>query len=269
MRRILRATLRYLIALFVAVVFVFVAYPVNAATYTAFFPATMSPASGRINSASTVWATARAGAGLTVIVNNSHLIGTSFYTPNYGVLRSFFTFNTIDLPDDAKITSARVCFTNTTAYVGSPVVYVVTSTRLDPLSLAANDWSTVGNIVVATMPTITNDYFRVCGAFSASYFSIVNKTGFSTIALRETKDLNNVTPTPTGNEQRTPYVSAYAADRDLRPMLEVTYESDSPDFNLVVNSSTSSASNVGDVNRDFFYGLISFIAGFAIMWLIL
>lgn len=146
-----------------------------------------STADGWIESASTVYATARAGSGMFADTAGAYgLIGQSFYTPTYYLDKCFLAFDTSAIPDSDVIESSVL------SLYGK-----VDSTAVNPkLQVAVLDWSAGGlttadwqdGTELAALTPIAqydtasgfsivgyNDFVEITGGLSAA----INKTGIT------------------------------------------------------------------------------------------
>ncbi|MCS7124530.1 MAG: DNRLRE domain-containing protein [Candidatus Bathyarchaeota archaeon] len=179
----------------------------------------------------TTYSTARTTATSEIPFGGSLVIGQDFSGGKYKVYRSFLKFDTSRIPDNATILSAKL------------YLYGEWDQSATDFVIRIQKWT-------GDTPVTTDDYNQFDGVnyddgtfntanfltwqwnvITISNFNIINKTGYTTICLRSSRDINS--NTPTGAE----FVHVFAKDwlGNRPPFLEITYSYPLPKFTVIPN----------------------------------
>jgi len=137
----------------------------------------------------------------------------------YQIFRSFFYFDTSEIPDTATITSAKLYMY--AVFTGGTAISVCEGTQSD--TLANEDFDSYSGSEYGHITTNTSAYVAL--SFNAQGISDINKSGVTKLCLRDyTYDYLNATPT--GGDQYSIYTAQYS-DESKRMYLEIEYETES------------------------------------------
>jgi len=153
--------------------------------------------------------------------------------------RIFIPFDTSGLPDGAIISDVTVTI-NVTNVAGSGVFHIVESTQTDPTALADADFDNIPG-ATGTMTSLGSVSISSTGAkvftLNAAGIALINKTGYTKLALVEENDLNNTDPNP--SDHRISVNMTENATSGNRPLITVTYTTTSPSVSPSLSPSGS------------------------------
>jgi hypothetical protein len=185
---------------------------------------------------STDWSQVRnatSGSGATYSATNpSSAVGVYCLAPSNGMLnyKTFLSFDTSALPDDAVISSAKLHMYVTTKSNqlndGSDFISVVEGTQASTTSLSNSDYSKAGNVEGSNRVDITNINMSAEQVWdlNGSGISWVSKTGYTKLALKEGHDILNSYPAlsnSSGNTMSFHFSEQTGTSQD--PFLEISY----------------------------------------------
>ena len=194
--------------------------------------------SGIITSTSTVYATARTGAGLSASTfPSSGNIGQKFGTPNYDLWEWMLGFDTAALPDADTVTDGWLYFYTSSDQSQDDFLWNLYSYDWGT-TLATSDWVAGENLSALTLVGQNSNMSTgaVAIQLNAAGVAAVNKTGYTRFLLASSK-LDSGTA-PTRNEYNTAnlsnatylvklnvfYVSAYTAAVDYLDIMDYDYD---------------------------------------------
>jgi len=260
-RRFVRATLRYLIALFVSFVAVLSFVPsVSALTYGT-TTINLSHPSGYLRNSGTTWSTVRdtlTGAATdgpqTTLQAWSYKFGTT-----YAIRRAHLIFDTSVLQDDANIRAVRLCMKEGTR-VGAPVVHVVTSTPSVYWFAQASDYlkfgsTSLGSVTPTGVPGTNN-----CVYLNATGRALIQTTSSTMFGLRENLELTNTPPATQTTIDF--YGMFYSSPNGFRPTLTIGYDVPDPSISTTTVTTTNQIVDMQEVH--FAFGILLFVIFFAV-----
>lgn len=172
-------------------------------------------------------------AGTTLVVNIVSVANDNF-PPGPGleddvtctVNRTFLTFNTASLPDNATITAADVDLHIIS--VSSPQGLSVGLTTANPASntsLVTGDFDEIGTSVISNSIAITSLSTGNYNTFSitSGNFSVINLTGTTELAWSTTADITGFIFVPDTSSNQVTARAAETSGTSQDPVLEVTY----------------------------------------------
>lgn len=146
----------------------------------------------------------------------------------FSITRSFQPVDTSDLPDSANILEASLNFYP--AYItGTPILNLYESNQGNPTDLEQNDYPRCSSGInpsdsekLGTISPNTNQV-NTWLSIDINDLSVVSKTGWTTLCIRENADSANIPPT-IDEYRRVWFPSSNSSNVDQRPYLEVTYD---------------------------------------------
>lgn len=172
------------------------------------------------------WSTVRdasSGTDFNHVLGNNYGIYSEKSGANYMNLRSFFTFDTSVLPDNATIVSSTFQIVRSPLYNANSQnisVHLVTSTAMATSSLANSDYNKNGWANIANPIALSSTADDTPIRFSLTNTSTISLTGNTNFSLITSLDYNNVAPTG-GNA-----LSIYNSEQtgtNYDPILEIEY----------------------------------------------
>ncbi len=147
-----------------------------------------------------------------------------------GIYRSFFLFDTSSIPDDATITSAKLCVQVTTKSEQIPgsSYAVVNCTTGSNTNIAKTDYQLAGTTllsdailgadIITSISTVFNEFI-----LNSTGLDYINKTGITKLCIREaTYDIADSPPSWLSNKDCRISIT-FAENSSYKPYLEVTY----------------------------------------------
>jgi hypothetical protein len=189
---------------------------------------------------------------------NGQLLTSPFFNE-----RSFFTFDTSDLPDDAVIQSATLSLTGAGSFSNPPEVrqyQIYDSTHSD--TVVAGDYDLRGTTPLSNTKANTDLFFtgQTTWTFNATGLANISLTSFTKFSLYEnTIDYNNVAPSNSVQEWKY-----------FNPVLKVNYVASStlPVSYFLWTTSTMATDNSLTSHFTFYYLLFKIFLGVLIIFLI-
>ena len=119
------------------------------------------------------------------------------YSSTFQIGRSFLSFDTSALPDNAVIESAvlRLYPVGTTRSGDGASCVIVQSTQASETSLVDGDWDQLGTVSggsLAYSSMAAGAYREI--SLNATGLSWINKTGFTKLGIRDSGDISNTVP---------------------------------------------------------------------------
>ena len=155
--------------------------------------------SGYIDNGDDVWATCRdalTGQSIGGGTYNLHYL-RSIYDAilhyNYYVSRVFIPFDTSSIPDGNVITAVQLKVYVKKLGAVSVIAGLVQSTQALPTALTLTDFDQVGSTEGATRLIWTTEGWKTFDLNTVG-LSWISKTGYTKLALRDSKDIDNTTP---------------------------------------------------------------------------
>ena len=164
----------------------------------------------------------------------------------YRIHRAFLRFNTDSLPDDATITSAKLCLYGKNDYSTDDFTIRIQNWTEASDGITTDDYNGFdgtnyddGNFNTASFSTSAYNNITI------SNFAIINKLGNTTLCMRSGEDVDSSAPSDDTDE----YVEVEDAGDTYKPKLEVTYTAESTvTLNSPADSSTIEASATVNFN---------------------
>lgn len=150
------------------------------------------------------------GTGADLSASNTYLSNSTYY-----IQRGFLYFDSIDLPNDAVITAARIRLESAAraqADAGHSDLHIVQGIQNDPLVVSdygahLSQTTSGGSVAYADIPSPLAFYWL---ALNATGLTWINLTGVTLFCLRLSGDIDNLTPTGTNGVGAGDYTAAYS-----------------------------------------------------------
>jgi len=168
-----------------------------------------SAGDGRIYAGNADWSTVRSASTGTANPTNTEypfseggLSGGTYY-----ITRSFFPFDTSAIPDDAVINSVQFCLFSSASVQDNDQInpangLLFEGTQASTTTLVGDDYDNLGTTLLSDTEFKLSE-FRTqgykCIVFNQSGKDIINKTGYTKLAIRPKNDYENQAPTNTSN----------------------------------------------------------------------
>lgn len=146
----------------------------------------------RLDGYNGTWANAVAQSTGTTVDSGTYFFSSAFFTNRFStfnyIYRSFFMFDTSDLPDNAVVTSAIISLYGSTNNSGSKTIHIQEGTQATTLTTADFDNFTGSTFGDSGGSWSTSAYNNI--TLNASGRSAVSKTGYTKYCGREREDYN-------------------------------------------------------------------------------
>lgn len=170
------------------------------------------------------WNSTITNAGTGANATGNIVAGAQYTAGVYTCLRAFLPFDTSALGSGATVTAATLNVYVYFVYADSGEVGLVSQTQASTSTLAATDYLSVGSTEYATRVTVpgtvaTNAYL----AIPLTGLSVINKTGFTKLALRSGTDID-ASWSPVGDKAvGIAFRASEQAGTSNDPYLDITY----------------------------------------------